>query len=438
MSEQHRVRSVAGPSAALAAVAVAALGAAGLAVSGLSAQTFRSSVDLIAVDVQVMDRSGAPLSTLKPEDFEVTLDGRRRRVVSALFTRHELTPLPRDLTGRPDTTQPDAASAAPALLESPRGGGRTFIVAIDTSSFRASDTSVIVLAAQRFVRQLSPEDAVGVFTLPHGPRIEATTNHPEVRRLLGTVVGRKPPPSESSLTVEQIIDITATAATQSQLQTRQTVANMMSEESVSGDQVTCGGNVVLCTEAILAEADSLSHGLEEDVLQGLAGLDSLLQLLQDVPGRKTVLLLSGGMPVSDRSGGRPKVSTEVKRLGERATYANAIIHSVYFDQEVNAAFAADSRKPRAASTRTRGIYTRALAEFSEPSGGLLLDVSTGVGESEIDRLLGQISTYYVLGVEPDDRDRDGRPHRLGVKVAQRNVQVRNRQLVVVPRAQPQK
>ena len=240
------------------------------------------------------------------------------------------------------------------------------------------------------------------------------------------------------MTVEQIIDITATAATQSQLQTRQTVARMLTEDTVSGDQVTCNGTAVACTETALAEAEGLAYQLEEDVLQGLAGLDSLLQLLQTAPGRKSVLLLSGGMPVSDRSGGRPKISTELKQLGERATYANAIIHTVYFDQEVNSAFGADARKPRAASARTRGIYTRALAEFSEPSGGVLLDVSTGVGESEIDRLLNQISTYYVLGVEPEDRDRDGRPHRLGVKVAQRNVQVRNRQLVIVPRPQPQK
>jgi len=419
---------------------VSVLGLAGLwAGPDLLAQTFRSSVDLIAVDVQIFDRSGVPLTSLKPEDFEVTLDGRRRRVVSALFTRHELTPLSRNLPNRPDASKPDATDLLPVSAETPRGGPRTFIVSIDTSSFRASDTNVFVLAAQRFVRQLSPDDAVGVFTLPHGPRIEATTNHAEVRRLLGTVVGRKPPAGETMLTVEQVIDITATAATQSQLQTRQTITQMLSEESSSGEQLPCdSGNRVLCTEAALSEAESVAYRLEEDVLQGLAGLDSLLQLLQDQPGRKTVLLLSGGMPISDRSGGRPRLTTEVQRLGERATYANAIIHTLYFDQEINAAFGADSRKPRAASARTNGIYTRALAEFTGPSGGVLVDVSTGAGENEVDRLLSQMSTYYVLGVEPEDRDRDGRPHRLGVKVSQRNVTVRNRQLVIVPRPQPQK
>src|SRR5205085_5944625 len=45
--------------------------------------TFRSSLDVIAVDVQVIDRDGAPVAGLGPEKFEVTINGRKRRVLSA-------------------------------------------------------------------------------------------------------------------------------------------------------------------------------------------------------------------------------------------------------------------------------------------------------------------------------------------------------------------
>ena len=45
--------------------------------------TFRSSLDVIAVDVQVIDRDGTPIAGLGPDKFEVTINGRRRRVVSA-------------------------------------------------------------------------------------------------------------------------------------------------------------------------------------------------------------------------------------------------------------------------------------------------------------------------------------------------------------------
>ena len=44
---------------------------------------FRVSVDVVAVDVQVIDRSGQPVPDLGPEKFTVTINGRRRRVVSA-------------------------------------------------------------------------------------------------------------------------------------------------------------------------------------------------------------------------------------------------------------------------------------------------------------------------------------------------------------------
>src|SRR5437868_2367779 len=45
--------------------------------------TFRSSLDVIAVDVQVIDRNGVPVAGLGPDKFAVTINGRRRRVLSA-------------------------------------------------------------------------------------------------------------------------------------------------------------------------------------------------------------------------------------------------------------------------------------------------------------------------------------------------------------------
>ena len=44
--------------------------------------TFRSAVDVIAVDVQVVDKNGAPVATLGPAQFSVTIDGIRHVVDS--------------------------------------------------------------------------------------------------------------------------------------------------------------------------------------------------------------------------------------------------------------------------------------------------------------------------------------------------------------------
>ena len=42
--------------------------------------TFKSGVELVALDVTVVDRNGRPVQGLGPEAFQVTIDGRPRRV----------------------------------------------------------------------------------------------------------------------------------------------------------------------------------------------------------------------------------------------------------------------------------------------------------------------------------------------------------------------
>ena len=48
-------------------------------------QTFRSSVDLVPVDVNVIDRSGRPIADLGAQDFSLKVDGKARRIASAQF-----------------------------------------------------------------------------------------------------------------------------------------------------------------------------------------------------------------------------------------------------------------------------------------------------------------------------------------------------------------
>jgi hypothetical protein len=49
---------------------------------------FRSSVELVALDVQVVDRSGLPIRTLGAGDFTVTINGQARHVVSANLMKY--------------------------------------------------------------------------------------------------------------------------------------------------------------------------------------------------------------------------------------------------------------------------------------------------------------------------------------------------------------
>ena len=75
-----------------------------------------------------------------------------------------------------------------------------------------------------------------------------------------------------------------------------------------------------------------------------------------------------------------------------------------------------------------------LEEFADASGGALLGVQTGAGEYALDRVLRETSSHYLLGVEPQQSDRDGALGKLSVKVRRNGVTVRSREWVTVPLA----
>ena len=76
---------------------------------------------------------------------------------------------------------------------------------------------------------------------------------------------------------------------------------------------------------------------------------------------------------------------------------------------------------------------RWLEQFTGAAGGALFSVQVGNAESALARIQTELSSYYLLGVEPGDEDRDGRTHQIAVKTTQPNVTIRGRRWVTVPR-----
>ena len=155
---------------------------------------FRVAVDVVAVDVQVIDKAGRPVPDLGPEKFTVTINGRRRRVVSAEQIGNELLG---------EGERPVTASATPVR-------GRVIVLAVDCISFDATASRGVIQAIRQFVRQLSPDDFVGLSAYPNGAKLDPTTDHSAVLRALDTVVGQKDlaEMSQFHLRPSEIIDLT--------------------------------------------------------------------------------------------------------------------------------------------------------------------------------------------------------------------------------------
>lgn len=413
--------------------------------------TFTAAIDLIAVDVQVVDREGFPVTSLRPQDFEVSINGRRRRVTSADFV--QFTSAEGTAPARPVMSGPQATNLWPTTDVA--ATGRTYVLAFDTDSFTVQESRDVVAAARGFIQRLQPGDTVGLYTFPVGPRREPTLEHNLVSQAVDTIVGRSQAvPGEHNLSPSEIIDITSEVSRQASLNIGRgggsfTAGGATTNASSSslmdiGDGSTlqrvqlreCGSISSACAEMIQTEASTKAFYLEGRATEGLNGLRALITLLHEQPGRKTVVLFSAGIPVTDRPGGRPEVGDLAKLLGQDAAATNTSIYTLHIDNREFRAMSAETRRGGStpvSRSRDMAVGGRLLEEFSGASGGALLRVLFGGGEHALDRVFRETSSHYLLGVEPDDADRDGRLRELRVRVVNtRNVTVRSRSWVVVP------
>jgi len=414
-----------------------AAGESGGSAAGQQQQAFRATVDLVAVTVQVVDGDGRPLVSLDRDKFDVTIDGQRRRVVSSDLVQFG----PGLISG--------SGLAAGATDDAPgERGDRTFILVVDASSFEPSEAIQVIQAAHGFVRRLNDTDVVGVFSLPLGSRVEPTHSRAPIHAALDRITGERPTmASQFNLTTSEVIDIMAQA--NSRATTFQTTTPSSGRGVVVPEPLTIEGNALesvqlrecrrpgdaVCLQSIISEASALAMQLEERARRSLMGISALLDAIQERPGRKTLVVLSGGMPISDRPGGRINIGDEASVLGERAARANAVIYALHVDDGMTRIYTAQSRRVRDAKSvsRERILEARLLEEFAAASGGALLPVSVGAGEIALDRVLRETSAFYLLGVEPGNTERDGKAHRLRVRVNQRGATVRSRQWVVLPK-----
>jgi VWFA-related protein len=388
-----------------------------------SAQTvFRSTVDVIAVDVQVVDRNGEPIGRIGPDAFQVSINGQRRKVVSAQFISRQ----PND----------DPADPRP-----PEGRGRTFVLAIDGGSFDAGAERGPIEGAQGFVRHLDSSDRVGLFVYPAGLSIAPTTQRAALTIALGRVVGQKDAiRTHYNLRPWEIVDITAQMSNPNSFLTA--ARNAQNPAADGGTPIELDPVLKIqarecpedpdCPSKIYAEGIQLATQLERQVQSSLAGLEALLRALEKIPGRKAVVLVSAGLLVSDRPAGRPDVGDIARLMGQAAARANATVYTVHIDTIPGVGPASQKAAGSSELARDRALYGSWLSDFSQSAGGRLIYVPVGTADFAFDRVLRETSAYYLLGVEPAPADRDGRPRKLAVKVNRRGVSVRSRQWVVVP------
>ncbi|HEU4926664.1 MAG TPA: VWA domain-containing protein [Vicinamibacterales bacterium] len=375
-------------------------------------QRIRVTVEVVPVDVQVLDRTGQPVAGLGPEKFTVTINGKRRRVISAEQIRSD---------ANDEGTGP--ASGSPAST-TPK---RVIMLAVDCISFDATASREVIQSVAAFVKGLQPDDYVGLSAYPNGAEIAPTVDHATVLRALANIIGQRDGPGlgQFNLRPSEIVD----ASRDIPLGGGDTLDAVVARE--------CGfeGGGPNCRTMLINEITSAALYYEGQSTASLGMLRNLVTRMQAYPGRKTVILVSGGIIASDTPGGRPDLGSLGMQVGREAARANTAIYALFLDTSLYDQFGAETRRgERTAGNkgRDRAILARWLEQFTGSAGGALFTVSVGNASPALARIQTELSSYYLLGVEPADEDRDGRTHEVAVKTTQSNVTVRGRRWVMIP------
>jgi VWFA-related protein len=369
-------------------------------------------VDVVAVDVQVIDKAGRPVPDLGPEKFTVTINGKRRRVLSA------------EQVG----TEGGVLDGAPAPTSGVPVPSRIIMIAVDCISFDATASRDVMLSVTQFVKTLKDDDYVGLAAYPNGAVVTPTRDHSQVLRALSTIVGQRDGPglTQFHLRPTEIIDITRDLA----FGTGPTLEAVLTRE--------CGQDPGgFCQFQLLAEVTNTALYYEGQATASLGMLRNLVRQMQRYSGRKTLILVSGGMVASDSPGGRPDLSGLGVQVGKEAAAANTAIYTLFLDASLQDRFNAEVRTAdRTAANRGRdsAVLSQWLEQFAGAAGGALFDVKLGNADAALARVQTELASYYLLGVEPADEDRDGRTHEISVKTSQPGVTIRGRRWVTVPKS----
>lgn len=393
---------------------LAVLLAAGTGWGQVPAPQFKSGVEMLTVDVQVVGDNGEPVLGLTPDKFTVKIDGRRRRVATVQFLEQSSRSRFIDARGQPGETvdSPDVTGAGRAAH------GRIFMLAIDENSFWSGHAKAANQAARLFIDRLAPEDYIGLATFPGtGQAISPTREHHVVRAALDRLVGLKslPPAGMTNMGASEAFDITAGDA--------ETLERVVARECPPLDRT--------CRKRVQMDASMLAQDMGRQALQSISALRGLLGGLAHIDGRKVVVLVSAGMAVSDRvGGGGGDVRAQAQAVGRQASAANTTLYVLHVDVSFLEAFSSRSGRVLPSMMRDSSLFINGLSMMAGSAGGELFRVFTD-SEHVFDRVLRETSAYYLLGVEPLESDRDGKPHRIAVDVQAPDVTVRSRTTIIV-------
>lgn len=424
------------------ALETAVAGQSGTAASQPRASSYSAGATAVLVDVVVRDKRGRPVLDLTAGDFDIFEDTVRQTIGS--FGVVERAAGINIKVGRrvsappaaPETSLPEPQSRVPTEE------GPTIAIVFD--ALRPEPLALAQKAALSYLPMMAESDArVGVFTSDPGLRVlQAYTDDLSVAR-------------------RAVYRVTAAGTTKQDAEAERRQA--LNERLVSLDALgvgrdttafgpQAGGNTTAAQAILEQQMTELEmrmlrnfDSLDRDH-RGLGSADALLAVIQSLalaPGRKTLVYLSEGLPVS------PAMQARLDALVSAANRANVSVYTIdaaglraesalaETRREVEAAGQERLRQTAASRDPSDGPLMRivertedllrldphgGLARLAEDTGGFLIRDTNDLG-SGFRRITEDSRFHYLLTYSPSNLQFDGKFRKIQVRVKRDGVQV---------------
>ena len=385
----------------------------------------RITTNLVQFDAIITDKKGKQVTDLNPEEFEVTVNGRRQTITNFSYVAAEAgAGVAAGATPAPRAGDKSAPYFPPARVK-PTDVRRTIALVVDDLGTSFEDIAHVRQALKKFVEeQMQPGDLVAIMRTSAGMGAlqQFTSDKNILRRAIERV--RWNPMGRGGLSAFAPIEPPTP------------VDKAMEKLAVARGRGT--------NDSEDRNASQILDDFREQVFSvgTLGSLNFVVRGMQELPGRKSIVMFSGGFELinlQERSV-NTRLLDSLRRLVDLANRASVTIYTVdargLVNVELTAADNISGRTPQQVfdqlSARRSEFFNSqdGLNYLAAETGGLFMhntnDLSGAVG-----RVLDDLKGYYLIGFRPDDSIFDTvRGHRhfnnLGVKVKRAGLRVRSR------------
>ncbi len=392
----------------------------------------RVNVDLAQVDVIVTDAKGNHVSDLTPEEFEILEGGEPKRITNFSFfsggrgATVANTPGPA-AAGRGAAAPP----TAPARI-APGQANRTIGVVVDDLGVSEQSFAAIHAALETFVdQQVQTGDLVAIITT--SGRLGALQRLTADKRLLRAALGRfrSLPNHRPGVTDDDFTCAWHNHKSAAELGSQPDTGGLQDQDAWLAS-TQCPG----CPRELDPQRE-----LENDHRSAYLGLLSLSALwrvvdgLQELPGRRSILLFSEGLPLVRGQGSgetNPQVADGYEAFVNHANRSGVAVNTIDPRGLVGSLDSAErghSGRDECHEARLNELTLtqQQLGDLARRTGGISIVNSNDIAAS-IAQVVSDQMGYYLIGYKPSEAAKRGRAsprfRKLAIRVTRPGLKVR--------------